>query len=117
MTLLIIEDDKDLRELFRDQFEVRGLTVFLAENGKVGLEILKSEEIDLVLTDIQMPIMNGFEFLKQSKGLQKRLPPIVVMTGGSPYTSSQLYAEGASAYLDKISLSADKVLGYIKKSA
>lgn len=117
MTILIIEDEKELRELFRDLFLEKGLKVLVAENGLIGLEILASNSIDLVLTDIQMPIMSGIDFLLSAKSLNKSLPPIVVMSGGSPYSVGQIYQAGAVAFFDKINLSPHLVLNYLAKSA
>ena len=117
MTVLIIEDDKDLQLLFREQFEQHGITVLIADNGKIGLEVLSRETVDLVLTDVRMPVMTGMEFLKQAKGLCKLLPPIIIMTGGSIYTAKQFYDEGASGYVEKFDFTVEQVLGYSKKSA
>lgn len=117
MTVLIIEDEPFLRELFKDQFEDRGHAVFMAENGKVGLEILAREVIDLVLTDVQMPVMSGMDFLKLARARSIDQPPVVVMTGGCLYTIEQFYEAGASAYFDKTGISVDRVISVLNRSA
>jgi two-component system chemotaxis response regulator CheY len=117
MNILLIEDNKDLRELFKEKFEAYGLTVFQAENGKIGLEIFIKEAIDLVLTDIQMPVMSGMEFLKEIRGINGPLPPIFVMTGGSSYTIEQILEAGAAGYFDKTNISIEEIIEYSKKSA
>jgi DNA-binding response OmpR family regulator len=65
--ILIIEDEKPLREAFAFLFQSEGFAVELAENGKVGLARLKSFKPHLVLLDMLMPIMNGEEFLRRAK--------------------------------------------------
>ena len=117
MIVLIIEDDSDLRDIFKEKFERRGLIVFTAENGQVGLDILANEVIDLVLTDIQMPIMTGMDFLKFAKNLPIELPPIIVMTGGSPFTSEQIFDAGATAYFNKLDVTAEKIISVCSKKA
>lgn len=113
--ILIIEDNADLRDTFKERFEEMGHFVLLAENGKIGLEVLSKEIVDLVLTDIQMPIMTDMEFLKQARELFKTLPPIVVMTGGSPYTIKEIYEAGATACYSKTGLTVAKVISATKK--
>jgi CheY-like chemotaxis protein len=65
--ILIIEDEKPLREAFAFLLRSEGFEVFLAENGKAGLECLAEVRPDLILLDMLMPIMNGVEFLKAAK--------------------------------------------------
>jgi DNA-binding response OmpR family regulator len=65
--ILIVEDEKPLREAFAFLFESEGFNVELAENGKVGLVKLKNFKPHLVLLDMLMPIMNGEEFLRKAK--------------------------------------------------
>ena len=117
MTVLIIEDEPFLREIFKDQFEAKGHAVFAADNGKIGLEMLAREVIDLVLTDVQMPVMSGMDFLKLAKARSIDMPPVVVMTGGCSYTVEQFYEAGASAYFDKIGISVDRVISVLNRSA
>lgn len=66
--ILIVEDELPLREAFAFLLQSEGYEVQVAENGKVGLEKLKSFHPDIILLDLLMPVMNGIEFLKaQSK--------------------------------------------------
>jgi CheY-like chemotaxis protein len=65
--ILIIEDEKPLREAFAFLFQSEGFTVELAENGKSGLARLKTFKPNLVLLDMLMPVMNGKEFLSKAK--------------------------------------------------
>jgi CheY-like chemotaxis protein len=65
--ILIIEDEKPLREAFAYLFQSEGFLVDFAENGKIGLAKLKSFKPHLVLLDMLMPVMNGDEFLRRAK--------------------------------------------------
>jgi two-component system sensor histidine kinase EvgS len=99
--MLVVEDDPFLREAIVAMIKTRYRgEVLSAENGRVALEILEHTSINIVLTDVVMPVMDGAEFLKS---LQTRpFPPrIVVMSGGSSYTQNFLLSLGASAFLDK----------------
>lgn len=60
-TVLIVEDDSNIRELYRDAFELAGIDVLTAENGKVGMELALKHHPNAILMDIMMPEMNGHE--------------------------------------------------------
>lgn len=64
--ILIVEDEKPLREAFAYLLEREGFTVDLAENGRIGLDKLKSFKPHLILLDMLMPVMNGKEFLQDA---------------------------------------------------
>ena len=64
--ILIIEDEKPLREAFAYLLEREGFSVDLAENGRIGLDKLKSFKPHLILLDMLMPVMNGKEFLQDA---------------------------------------------------
>lgn len=78
--ILVIEDEKAVQENISDILELNGYNVLVASNGKQGLLISKTIQPDLIITDLMMPIMDGFEFiqkLKQDKSLS-RIPVIVL---------------------------------------
>ncbi|MDA1082308.1 MAG: response regulator [Gemmatimonadetes bacterium] len=79
--VLIVEDDADARKLMRRLFEKEGWSVAEAENGSVALAAIESSPPSMVLLDLMMPVMDGFEFIEQ---LRKRSPgrdiPVVVHT-------------------------------------
>ncbi len=66
--IIIVEDDSMLQEIYKTKFSNSGFEVFIAENGKVTLEILKKEKINVVITDLIMPEMDGFELIKNLRG-------------------------------------------------
>lgn len=99
--ILIIDDEKHIRRSFADYLEDHDYGVLLAENGRVGLEMLRSGNPDLVLLDLRMPGMDGFELLREGR---KRLPdlPIIVISGAN--------------LVRDVSVHSDMVLGIIWKN-
>lgn len=65
--ILIVEDEKPLREAFAYLLQSEGFIVELAENGKIGLQKLGNFKPDLILLDMLMPVMNGKDFLQAAK--------------------------------------------------
>src|SRR4051812_17196335 len=65
--ILIVDDTTDLRELFADYLTMRGYKVAEAINGALGLELVETFQPDLILMDIVMPVMNGYEACTQIK--------------------------------------------------
>lgn len=88
-TIFLVEDDDDLRALYKDTLEHHGYKVFVAANGKEALEILsrQQEKIHLLLSDVLMPHMGGFELAKQVAPLYPHLP-ILLMSGYTNETST-----------------------------
>src|SRR5215813_15160519 len=77
--LLVVDDNKVNRLLLTRSLEQQGHSVFSAEHGRAGLEMLRREAFDLLLLDIEMPEMDGFEVLEQLvKDLQLRDLPVIV---------------------------------------
>ena len=80
LSLLVINDDAKIRSTIETYLVDRGHRVFLAENGPNGLKILQRESIDIVITDVKMTGMDGFEVLQEVK----RLSPgteVIIITG------------------------------------
>ena len=79
--VLVIEDDESVRGVMRKALEKQGCKVSEAENGRIALDRLKHESPTLILLDIAMPVMNGFEFLHEFKQVHEWSGiPIVVLT-------------------------------------
>jgi CheY-like chemotaxis protein len=80
-SVLIVEDDRDIRECMADALEMEGYTVGLAGNGREALEVLRSgARPDLILLDLLMPVMSGWEFrqVQLSDPLLSGIPVVVV---------------------------------------
>lgn len=78
--ILVVEDDKISRRIIREILSRSGYEVFEAEDGAQGLEAFKANKPDLVLTDYQMPVMNGLRVLSEIRNLQPAVP-VIILTG------------------------------------
>lgn len=99
--ILVLEDNKALRMIIRKALEKAGYKVKTAENGEEGLKILEEETPDLIISDVIMPEMDGFEFLKK---IRKKHPvvPFTFLTVKSELEDySKGYELGATDYLTK----------------
>ncbi len=80
-TALIVEDDTDTRQMMRRVLEREGISVIEAENGLVGLAQVKKHDPQMILLDLMMPEMNGFQFIEElSKDEAHRGIPVIVVT-------------------------------------
>ncbi len=99
--LLIVEDDDDLREVMVDSLCSMNVQLLVAENGFVGLQMIESLSPDAVLSDLNMPKMNGLEMLKnlRQKGMQT---PVVLLSGyKDEKNSAEAQTWGVLDFLDK----------------
>ena len=100
-TLLVIDDEKNIREGFAADFEMDGYNVKIAANGEEGLEYLAKGDIDLVITDLRMPGTSGEDVLKK---VTREMPgiPVIVLTGhGSIDAAVSAMQNGAYDFLTK----------------
>lgn len=107
MNRIVIADDSATARMFiRRCLEIIGLgeaTLVEAENGREALSLLKEEDTDLLLTDLNMPVMDGATLLKWVKSSPKLhdLPVLVVTSAGNPAKEQELTALGAFGVLNK----------------
>src|SRR5215213_11196953 len=99
-TILIAEDEFSIATLLRDTLEDEGYTVVLAQNGREALELLDTTSPALVLTDIMMPILDGFALCRaiQADPAYQAIPVIVMSAMSDPPAADQCRA---SAFLNK----------------
>jgi len=77
-SILITDDDLDFRETLRSVFEPRGFRTLLAGDGEEALEIVRGEEVHLLLLDVHMPRLSGLETLRRVKQFKVRMPCILL---------------------------------------
>ena len=78
--ILVVDDDKNTRRLYKAVLESENYTVYTAENGEEALGLMDREHIDLVVLDVMMPKMDGYEFTKVLRKSQNTLPILMVST-------------------------------------
>jgi len=99
--ILIIEDEAKMRRLLELNLGEDGFTTFSAGDAEAGLKLLRENAIDLVLTDLKLPGMNGLEFLQTIKRQNGALPVVVMTAFGSVETAVDAMKAGASDYVLK----------------
>lgn len=100
MQLLVAEDEKKLRKLMRDYFELKGYQVTEAENGRQAVELLQKQTYDLIFLDIMMPGMDGLEACEKIREYTDA--PILFLTAlYDEETKLKGYACGADDYVTK----------------
>ena len=95
--ILVCDDEKDIVSALKIYLMADGYQVFEAYNGREALEILKNEDIHLVLMDIMMPVMNGYEAAKMIRSLDRedaKVIPIIAMTANA-FTEDKMRAKEA----------------------
>lgn len=115
--ILLVEDEKILSDLLEKKLKEEGYGVAVAPNGEVGLSKMKKEDFDLVLLDILMPKMGGFEVLEemQKDPRLKKFPVIIISNSGQPVEISRALDLGAKDYLVKTQFDPKEVIEKIKK--
>ncbi len=101
--ILIIDDDEDIRQLLKRKLEKQNYIILQASDGVTGIEILKQELPDMVIADVMMPGMDGFEFCEvASKIISAEHTPIMIMTAQDDQESvNKAYEKGATDFITK----------------
>jgi two-component system response regulator FlrC len=99
--VLVVEDDAALREALIDTLGAAGLPALAAHDAQSALQLLASEEIGLVISDVQMPGANGYELLSSIKQLRPYLPVVLMTAYGTVAQAVAAMREGATDYIVK----------------
>ena len=100
-TVLVVEDDISLREALCHTLDLAGYDVASAQDGSAALDVLSSQEVGLVISDVQMKPMDGNALLKKIKSNNPELPVLLMTAHGSVQNAVEAMREGASDYLLK----------------
>ena len=111
--ILIVEDDAKNLKLFRDLLQVSGYTTLEATDGKQGVELAREEKPDLILMDIQMPVMDGLEATKLLKNndVTKDIPIVALTAYAMQGDEEKMREAGFDGYISK----PIDVKGFLKK--
>ena len=114
--VLVVDDSKAIRQSISFVLEQNGFQVVEAGDGAIGLDKLSSEQVDLIITDINMPNLDGISFIKKVREIDSfRFTPILVLTTESQKTvMEQGRAAGATGWIVK-PFSTDKLMAAVKK--
>jgi two-component system chemotaxis response regulator CheY len=100
--ILAVDDSPSMRLLVKLSLEESGHQVLVANDGLEGLEVLGREKVDLIVTDINMPKMNGIEFIQKLRAQGVRFTPVLVLTTEAGQAlKDQARKAGAAGWLVK----------------
>ena len=116
MKILIVDDDRTTRKLLSLFLKGSGFEIATAENGLEAIEKLGAETFHLVLTDLNMPYMDGIEFIRTMKSNPEtaRIPVLMITTETDEEERRRAAAAGADGYLTK-PVTSDVVVGKIRQ--
>ena len=103
MKILVAEDDKFLQNIYKVKLVKAGYEVTVVENGKIGLEQIKTTKFDLILLDLIMPVMDGFALLQEIRkdALNSKTPVVITSNLGQQEDIEKGKQLGATDYIVK----------------
>ena len=99
--ILVVDDDKNTRLLLKAVLESEGYTVYAAQNGEDALTVMDQQHIDVVVLDVMMPKMDGYEFTKILREAQNNLPILMVSAKQLPADKKKGFLVGTDDYMTK----------------
>lgn len=123
-TILVVDDNQDIRDLITLILEDEGFTVIAADNGKSALALMHEKHSDLVLLDIMMPEMSGYEVLRKIRADKESSisqTPVLMITAKSQVADiDEAIEAGATSYIVKPFIAdsmVDKVISFLPKES
>ncbi|MBQ8687775.1 MAG: response regulator transcription factor [Ruminococcus sp.] len=99
--ILVVEDDFDLQELFCKTLRRNNYHVFRTDHAQAALRLLEDEYIDLIISDVMMPGMNGFDFVRQLRESGYDMPVLIITAKGDILDKQAGFMAGADDYMVK----------------
>ena len=103
LRVLTVDDSRTILAMLHHTLNNAGFEVLQAEDGKQGLDVLRTETVDVVITDINMPVMDGIEFIRhvRATGNHQSLPILILTTETSQDKRDQGKAAGGTGWIVK----------------
>ncbi|WDR01495.1 response regulator [Devosia algicola] len=116
LRVLTVDDSRTILAMLHHTLSNAGFEVFQAEDGQQGLDLLRTQKVDIVITDINMPIMDGIEFIKavRASGDFQSLPMLILTTETSQDKRDQGKAAGGTGWIVK-PFDPDKLISVIHR--
>lgn len=116
--IAIIEDDNVISQMYRMKFEADNFDVQVANNGRDGVALVKQFSPDIILLDLQMPIMNGVDALREIRKADwgKTVPVLILTNLGEEEASKDIRALGIHSYIVKADLTPRQVAERVKEA-
>lgn len=113
-SLLVVEDDTEILSLMRDMLRLKGHKVKAVSDSRMALRLIATDDFDMVLTDLGMPGVSGWEIARQTKAKNSKTPVLMITGWGIQYKDEELNERGVDLVLPK-PLGWDKLLGVIDR--
>jgi DNA-binding response OmpR family regulator len=111
--ILIVDDDPAIGELFGKILVRRGYVPLIVDSAKEAIDIFRQQSVDLVLSDLDLPGMNGFQLCGRLKSIRPEVPVVLMTSFGDRTQGLRAYEEGACYFLSK-PLNMDTLLGCVQ---
>ena len=112
---MVVDDDPDILEALAEILEVEGFRIRRARNGKEALERLGPEPPDLILLDLMMPVMDGWDFAQKMRAIPDLVPPPIIVLSADRNVAAKSREIGAVAYLSK-PFELEELLALVRKT-
>lgn len=101
MTILYVEDDVAIRDVFSEELSHNVKKVYVADNGEEGYELFKKHKPDIVVTDIMMPILNGVDMSRRIRAKDEYVPIVITSSSQDKHYLEETLDIGVSGYMSK----------------
>ncbi len=113
--ILIVEDEKDIRAIYKKELEYSGYEVLEAQTGEEGFDVFSKENPDLVLLDITLQDSSGIDILKRIKEKDKSEKVVMITNLDTPVIINEAYESGADGYIIKMETSLSQLVDEVKR--
>ncbi len=101
--VLVVDDDREIRDLVSKLLQARGHSVVTAENGQLGVQSARESQPDLIIMDLNMPVMDGFKAtaLLKSEATTKDVPVLILSAEHADGNRDAIYEVGCDGFISK----------------